>query len=320
MKQQDQLVRRHESNPILTAADWPHTVNAVLNAGAVRLSDGTTLLLCRVEDRRGISCLWAARSADGVSNWRIDPEPALLPDPHEHPEETWGVEDPRIVWLEELGRFAITYTAYSQAGPAVSLALTPDFQSYERVGVVMPPEDKNAALLPVRFNGCWLMLHRPDTGAGSNIWLSESPDLIHWGGHKLLLASRRGAWWDAVKIGIGPPLVKTERGWLMFYHGVRITAAGALYRVGVALLDADDPRNVLMRGDEWIFGPSERYEREGDVGGVVFPCGCTLDPDSDTLNLYYGAADTSIGLARVSIPELLDWLENHSSAPTPRGY
>lgn len=320
MKPQDQLVRRYEGNPILTAADWPHTVNAVLNAGAVRLADGTTLLLCRVEDRRGISSLWAVRSADGVSNWRIDPEPALLPDPLEHPEEAWGVEDPRIVRLEELGRYAITYTAYSQAGPAVSLALTPDFRSYERVGVVMPPADKNAALLPVRYDGRWLMLHRPDIHSGSNIWLSESPDLIHWGRHRLLLAVRRGAWWDAVKIGIGPPLVRTERGWLMLYHGVRVTAAGALYRVGVALLDLDDPRKVLMRGDEWIFGPSERYEREGDVGGVVFPCGCVLDPDSETLHLYYGAADTSIGLARVNIPELLDWLETHSSRPAPQSF
>ena len=125
------LLQRHGANPILTAADWPHTVNSVFNPGAVRLRDGTTLLLCRVEDRRGISCLWAVRSDNGIDGWRIEPEPALLPDPEHHPEELWGIEDPRIVWLDELGQYAVTYTAYSRPGPAVSLALTRDFVQFE---------------------------------------------------------------------------------------------------------------------------------------------------------------------------------------------
>jgi len=315
--QRDQLFQRHPGNPILTAANWPHTVNAVFNPGAVQLPDGTTLLLCRVEDRRGISSLWCARSADGVSDWKIDTEPALLPDAQNHPEEAWGVEDPRIVWLEELQRFAITYTAYSPAGPAVSLVLTADFSNYERIGVVIPPEDKDAALLPHRFGDRWLMIHRPRTGLGSDIWLTESPDLVHWGRHRLLLAARRGAWWDANKIGLGPPLIKTERGWLMLYHGMRQTAAGCLYRLGLALLDSADPGRVLLRGTEWVLGPRENYERQGDVADVVFPCGATIGPDGDTVNLYYGAADTSIGLATARISELLTWLEGHSAAPAP---
>lgn len=311
----DLLFNRHPANPILTASDWPHTVNVVFNPGAVRLPDGTTLLLCRVEDRRGISSLWAARSADGTSNWQIDSEPALLPSPRDYPEETWGVEDPRIVWLEELKKYAVTYTAYSPTGPAVSLALTADFRDYERVGVVMPPEDKDAALLPRRFNGRWLMLHRPRTGHGSDIWLAESPDLVHWGRHRLVLPARRGAWWDANKIGLGPPLIETNRGWLMLYHGVRMTAAGCLYRLGLALLDADDPGRVLLRGDEWVLGPRESYERQGDVGDVVFPCGYTLDPDNDSMSLYYGAADTSIALAKSRVSSLLSWLDRHPSPP-----
>ncbi len=311
----DQLFQRCAGNPILTAADWPHTVNAVFNPGAVRLADGTTLLLCRVEDRRGISSLWCARSADGVSGWQVDAEPALLPDAQNHPEEVWGVEDPRIVWLEELQRYAITYTAYSPTGPAVSLVLTADFRNYERVGVVIPPEDKDAALLPRRLGGRWQMIHRPRTGLGSDIWLTESPDLIHWGRHRLLLAARRGAWWDANKIGLGPPLIETERGWLMLYHGMRQTAAGCLYRLGMALLDSADPGRVLLRGNEWVLGPRESYERQGDVADVVFPCGATIEPDGDALNLYYGAADTSIGLATARVSELLTWLDGHSSAP-----
>lgn len=315
------LFQRHGTNPILTAANWPHTVNTVFNPGAVRLRDGTTLLLCRVEDRRGISCLWAARSENGVDGWRIDPEPALSPDPGRHPEELWGVEDPRIVWLEELGRYAVTYTAYSRAGPAVSAALTSDFIGFERLGMVMPPDDKDAALLPRRIGGKWLLLHRPQTGLGSGIWLSESPDLLHWGKHRVLMAARRGAWWDASRIGLGSPLIETEQGWLMIYHGARQTAAGSLYRLGVALLDRSDPSACIARGSEWILGPRENYERQGDVSDVVFVCGHTIADDGDTIHLYYGGADTCIALARGRVSEVLAWLARHGSeesgSPSP---
>lgn len=307
------LFERHSRNPILTAADWPHTVNTVFNPGAVRLPDGTTLLLCRVEDRRGLSSLWAARSNNGTDDWAIDPEPTLPPLPSEQPSEAWGVEDARIVWLDELHKYAITYTAYSRAGPAVAMALTEDFVKFERFGPLTPPEDKDAALLPMRFNGRWLLIHRPQTGLYSSIWLSESPDLVNWGRHQLLMEPRLGSWWDSQRIGLGPPLIETKQGWLMLYHGTHQTAAGSLYRMGVALMDRANPVRCLRRSDEWIFGPRESYEREGDVSDVVFPCGCTIGDDGDTLNLYYGAADTSIGLATARISEILRWLEQHSS-------
>lgn len=307
------LLTRVGRGPILQASDWPHTVNAVFNPGAVRLKDGTALLLCRVEDRRGMSSLWAARSANGVDDWVIDPEVTLPPDPASFPEELWGVEDPRIVWLEQEGRYAVTYTAYSPAGPAVALALTEDFRRFERIGVVMPPEDKDAALLPRRLGGKWLMIHRPNTGLGASIWLAESPDLVHWGRHRTMLTPRRGAWWDANKIGLSGPLIETERGWLAFYHGVRQTAAGCLYRQGLALFDAAVPDCCIKRSDEWVLGPREDWERLGDVGDVVFVCGTTLEDDGDTLNVYYGAADTCIGMARGRVSELLAWLDSHSA-------
>jgi predicted GH43/DUF377 family glycosyl hydrolase len=311
--QHPELLRRHRRNPILTAADWPYPVNSVFNAGATLLPDGSTLLLCRVEDRRGLSHLCAARSANGVDGWQIDPQPTLLPDPDQFPEELWGIEDPRITYIPELGKYAIAYTAYSRGGPGVSLALTEDFRSFERLGMVMPPEDKDAALLPHRIGNFWALIHRPVTYLGAHIWISYSPDLRHWGSHKLMLEARRGGWWDANKIGLSPPPIETPKGWLVIYHGVRQTASGALYRLGLALFDLHTPELCLKRSNDWIFGPEESYEREGDVANVVFPCGYTLAPDGDTLRLYYGAADTSIALATGSLRELLDWLEQHTN-------
>lgn len=307
------LFRRHIGNPILTAADWPYPVHTVFNPGAIRLEDGTTLLLCRAEDRRGHSHLTAARSANGVDDWVIDPHPTLCPDPERYPEELWGIEDPRITYVEDLGQYAIAYTAFTRGGPGVALALTHDFKTFERLGLVMQPDDKDAALMPRRINGSYALLHRPMTEDAANIWISYSPDLQNWGGHRMVLHARRGGWWDANKIGLSPPLIETPRGWLMIYHGVRRTASGSLYRLGLALLSLENPEITLLRGESWVFGPETEYERHGDVGNVTFPCGYTLGADNDTINLYYGAADTSIALASGSVRECLRWLDEHGT-------
>jgi predicted GH43/DUF377 family glycosyl hydrolase len=312
------LLQRHKANPILTADDWPYPVHSVFNPGAIRLADGRTLLLCRVEDRRGHSHLCAARSANGVDNWEIDPQPTLVPDIMQFPEELWGVEDPRITYVPELNKYAIVYTAFSHEGPGVALAFTEDFRQFERFGLIMPPEDKDAALLPHRIGEHWALIHRPVSGPRAHMWISYSADLRHWGSHKLMMEARLGAWWDATKIGLSPPPIETPRGWLVIYHGVRHTAAGTLYRLGVALFDLATPEHCLKRSDEWFFGPQEPYEQFGDVGYVVFPCGYTIGSDGDTLNLYYGAADTSIALATGSIRAILDWLDHHGQSPSRR--
>ncbi len=302
------LFRRHPGNPIITAADLAYPANSVFNPGAASVK-GETILLLRVEDLRGISHLTVARSSNGVDGWRIDPEPSLRPAPDRHPEELWGIEDPRLTWLEEEQAWAVAYTAYSRSGPLVSVALTEDFDGFRRLGAILPPEDKDAALFPRRFDGRWAIVHRPTPVQGkANMWLSYSPDLRHWGELTLLLEAREGAWWDARKVGLGPPPLETAHGWLVMYHGVHQTAAGSLYRVGLALLDLADPRIVLRRSDEWVFGPGERYEREGDVGGVVFPSGWVVGADGDELRVYYGAADTSVGLATASLSEVLDYV------------
>ncbi|MEO8411578.1 MAG: hypothetical protein ABI478_13505, partial [Propionivibrio sp.] len=285
-----ELFRRHKLNPILTAADWPYPINSVFNPAATLMPDGTTLLLCRCEDRRGLSHLCAARSANGIDDWQIDPQPTMPADPENYPEELWGIEDARITFVPELGKYVIVYTAYTRDGPGVALALTEDFRQFERYGLIMPPEDKDAALLPHRIGQYWAMIHRPVSAPRAHIWISYSPDLRHWGSHKLMLEARRGAWWDANKIGLSPPPIETPEGWLVIYHGVRMTAAGAIYRLGLALFDLNTPERLIMRGEDWVFGPEEPYEMHGDVGNVVFPCGYTILPDGDTIHLYYGAA------------------------------
>ncbi|HZP04548.1 MAG TPA: glycosidase [Terracidiphilus sp.] len=312
------LFTRYAGNPILTRQDWPYAMNSVFNAGAVQLPDGDTLLLCRVEERTGLSHLCAARSANGIDGWRIDTEPTLMANPREYPEEIWGIEDPRITYVPELEQYAVAYTSFARGGPGVSLALTRDFSSFERLGVIMPPEDKDAALLPRKINGYWAMVHRPVTPTGAHMWISYSPDLRHWGNHKVMLEARRGGCWDANKIGLCSPPIETSKGWLTIYHGVRQTAAGSIYRLGLALFDLENPEICLQRGASWMFGPEAPYERSGDVKDVVFPCGQIIGADGDTIRLYYGAADSCMAMATGSIRALLGWLNLHSDSENMR--
>jgi len=310
-----ELFVRYPGNPILTAAHWPYPVNVVFNPGATLLADGTTLLLCRVEDCRGSSHLCAARSRNGINGWEVDPEPSLLPDPESHPEEAWGIEDPRITYLPEIGQYAVTYTSYSPTGPGVSLALTRDFRDFGRLGQIMPPENKDAALFPRRIGGHWALIHRPVIGGSrANIWVSYSPDLTYWGRHRTVLPTRPGPWWDSDRVGLACPPIETEEGWLVLYHGVKSTVAGTIYRIGLALLDLEDPQRCLARASRWVMTPEAPYETVGDIHNVVFPCGYVLDPgDGDTLRIYYGAADSCVALATASVRELLELLRRDFS-------
>jgi predicted GH43/DUF377 family glycosyl hydrolase len=304
---QRELFTRHPANPILRAEDWPYPVNAVFNPAAA-VVDGETVLLARVEALTGISHLTVARSANGIDDWSVEDEPLLAPADAVETEQ-WGLEDPRAVWVSELDRWVITCTAYGPAGPAVYLATTEDFRTVERHGIVMHPEDKNAALLPDRVGGKWILFHRPMTAFGGSrgeILLSRSADLQSWSAPEQVLRPRHGAWWDSLRIGIGPPPLKTDRGWLVIYHGVKETVAGALYRVGLALVDLDEPTRVLGRASDWVFAPHAPYERQGDVPNTVFPCGLVHDSASGEIRLYYGAADTSICLATARLDDLLD--------------
>jgi predicted GH43/DUF377 family glycosyl hydrolase len=296
-----ELFTRYEGNPILAPDMWPYPVNAVMNPAAIKLNS-ETLLLVRAEDMRGFSHLTVARSEDGFTNWQIDSQPTVEADMTSR-EERWGLEDPRIIWLEEQKQFAITYVSFSEGGPTISLAITKNFRTFARLGSLLPPEDKDACLFPRRFRGRFALIHRPLVRGEAHMWISFSPDLKHWGDHRPLIRTRTG-YWDCHRVGLACQPFETPDGWIAFYHGVRATTAGQIYRLGVALLDLEEPWRVLRRSDEWLLGPREFYERVGDVGDVVFPSGVTVTKETDQLNLYYGAADCTIGVATTKLSDL----------------
>ena len=298
------MFQRHESNPILTIRDLPMPADSVFNPGVAEV-DGETLLLLRVEDRRGFSSLYAARSENGVDGWRIEPKPLLAPGqmrwPHDY--EEYGCEDARITPLPG-PEWVICYTAYSRFGPAVAMARTRDFRSVERVGVILPPNNKDAVVLPERVGDLWVLLHRPVTGGQEHIWHAISEDLVHWSRPGMLMEERGGPWWDGLRVGVGAMPIPTPEGWLLIYHGVKEVATHPIYRLGLALLRRSEPRHVIARCDEWVFGPEAPYELEGDAPNVVFTCGALVR--DGVVWMYYGAADTRVCLATAELSDLLD--------------
>jgi predicted GH43/DUF377 family glycosyl hydrolase len=251
-----------------------------------------------------------ARSTDGVTDWQIGDRPFLVGG---EGWDEWGCEDPRITWVPELGEWLIAYTAYSHVGPGVALARTADFRSIEKLGLVLSPENKDAALFPRRFRDEWLMVHRPVSGATGHMWLASSPDLVHWGRPRPLLEARPPAWWDGAKIGAGAQPIEVEQGWLLLYHGVKLTPGGPVYRVGACLLDRDEPWRVIGRSAGWVFGPEAAYERTGDVPNVVFPCGAILRDEE--VWIYYGAGDSSVCLATARLADVLESIESATDVP-----
>lgn len=290
------IFEEYSENPILSPERWSYPAVSVFNPGAIEFNK-EVLLLVRVEDFRGFSHLTIAKSKNGISNWEIDEIPTLVPDPN-FQEEMWGLEDPRIVFLEDRKEYAITYTSFSAGGPTISLITTKDFKTFTRYGPLVPPEDKDGALFPVTFKGRYALIHRPIIRGEAHIWISFSPDLRYWGEHRILIPVRPGLW-DCHRVGLRPPPIKTEEGWLIIYHGVRFTASGALYRVGIALLDLEDPTKVIKRSEEWVIGPSKEV-------GIIFPTGIILK--EDILYLYYGINDYAVGLSFCSKKKLLSYL------------
>ncbi len=234
----------------------------------------------------------------------------MLPD-RSFGEDVFGLEDPKITWIKEREEYIITYVSFfadvTGEPPVISLISTKDFSKFERLGRQLMPPNKDAALFPKTIKGYYALIHRPIVEGRADIWVSFSPDLKHWGEHRVLIHGRHRSW-DANRVGLGPPPIETPDGWLVIYHGVRRTSAGGLYRVGLALLDLDT-LNLTCQCDEWVFSPKEIYEKVGDVHGVIFPCGAVVEEKTNELLVYYGAADSVVGLAIGNLDDILVYLK-----------
>lgn len=241
-----------------------------------------------------MSHLRLARSTDGI-DFTIDDKPFLFPSTRY---ERFGCEDARITAIE--GRYYINYTAVSDLGIATGLAVTDDFRSVERLGLIFSPDNRDVCLFPRRIGGEYWCLHRPAPRhlGKPEIWIARSPDLLHWGRHERLAGAVAGGW-EASKIGGGAPMLETDKGWLQIYHGVD---AQQRYSLGALLLDLDDPRIVRARLDRPLARPAEPYELTGFFDNVLFTCGATIR--GEDLYVYYGAADRVMALGTVTLHEL----------------
>lgn len=302
LKGKEPIVKRYKGNPILTKDDVPYPVATVHNAGVVKSGD-RYIMVFRSHQYNGRSILGLAESADGYS-FKVRPEPFMVPSRHgvfaEY--EEYGIEDPRICQID--GDYLITYSAYSRHGVRIGLARTRDFESLERIALITQADHRNVVLFPKKFGGRYARLDRPHSEIGPwSIWISYSPDLVHWGDSKVIVKPACYHW-DEMKIGPGATPFQTEKGWLSIYHGVFQTMDGAVYRLGAMLHDLDDPSRVLGVADEWILQPEDPWEVTGYVHNVVFCCGAVPEDDG-TVKIYWGGADKVMCAGTAIISELV---------------
>lgn len=301
------LITRFPGNPILTKKDVPYPVATVHNAAVVK-HQNEYIMIFRSHRLNGRSILGLARSSDGF-HFEVASKPFMTPS-DEYDE--YGVEDPRITRIEE--NYLITYSGYSRYGVRVGLARTKNFSQVERVAYITQPDLRNVVIFPEKIGKYYVRLDRPHTELTRwSIWISYSEDLISWGRSKIVLRPQTYHW-DSMKVGPGAPPVKTEKGWLSIFHGVFETMAGAVYRLGVALHDLNDPAKIIGVGDRWILEPEDPWERVGYVPNVVFCCAAIPEED-DTLKIYWGGADTVMCVGTANIHDLVEFCLQESRNP-----
>lgn len=294
-------LQRVKENPILSSSELPWENLSVFNPAAV-VSNGKVLLIYRAMGKQDqISRLGLATSDDGIHFTRKK-HPIYYGGEHEN--ESLGVEDPRIVKIENT--FYLVYTTVSEDKTAIvnpnwkeqiakkayiSLSTTKDFVHYKDYDVIFPDfSGKNASLFPKKVNNEYWLLFRQDDGM---TFFANSPRLDYWPETYPVFEKRPG-YWDCKRIGIGAPPIETKKGWLLFYHGVDNKD---IYRLGIIFLDSNDPREVIYRSKEPIFEPETQYEKFGFIPNIVFTCGA-IEKDS-MYYVYYGAADQTIGVATI---------------------
>ena len=305
------VVWRHSANPIIGRHHLPG-VQGIYNSAIAPYGDGFVGVF-RLEMRSRFPHLHVGWSDNGL-DWHIEPEPIQFAsgDPGSPADYAY---DPRVCKID--GTYYITWCG-GHNGPTISIAATRDFQVFERMENAFLPFNRNGVLFPRKIAGKYLMLSRPSDDGHTpfgDIYLSQSPDLIHWGVHRLVMrrgGGEVGQWWQRTKVGAGPIPIETSDGWLLIYHGVMDTCNGFVYSMGAALLDLEEPWRVLYRTNQHILTPEQDYEVSGHVPNVVFPCAALHDERLNRLAVYYGAADTSSCIAYAHLDELITFVKDNS--------
>ena len=298
------LLARHQANPILTAAQIPGGASCVFNSGVVR-HDGHFVMLVNAWDQQWRPRFLVARSDNGV-RFNVDPSNRFTP-PGEYPYQPHeGIFDTRITPMQDAdaGRYLITYNVASRLGGRIRLARTDDFEKFDDLGFITAPDHRNCVIFPERIDGDYVRLERPNVAESGDIYLSRSPDLIHWGRSELVL-ERNARYWESAKIGPGAPPIRTDAGWLCLYHGARKGMNGYSYQAGAMLLDLDNPARVVGKLNETLLEPDADYERQGVTPNVVFPT-AAVPLDDGRLRVYYGAADSVMALAEGDTRQIVD--------------
>lgn len=304
------ILRRHPEGPILRGDDFPAAsrISRVFNSGVIK-KDGRYYMACRAEDRALRDYIWIAESDDGI---KFTPRPGPIEVPASDPqwrEYTAGLYyDPRITEIE--GTYYLMHAAHSGHGCRLSLMKTLDFEKFEWMGFVSETDNRNGVLFPEKINGAYARFDRPNTGGNfGDIWVSYSPDLIHWGRSECVMRNVDVKWaWT--KIGPGAVPIKTDQGWLNIFHGVRTQCAQHfVYCLGVSLHDLENPAKVISMCKEAILEPEVDYELTGQTPSVVFTSGAVVEDDGE-VKVYYGGADTVQCVATTTVDELLDAVKN----------
>lgn len=277
-----ELLSFNENDPALNAAD-PRVIG--------------------YEGRNYLTTMSYLRLVSSIDGIRFSEESGYPPIFGEGELESFGIEDCRVATFQD--GFYLTFTEVSPVAVGVGLIHTHNWKDYVRYGMIFPPHNKDCSLFEEKINGKYYALHRPSSPelGGNYIWMAQSPDRLHWGGHKCIATTRPGMW-DSTRVGAGASPVKTSEGWLEIYHGAD---SNHRYCLGALLLDINDPSKVLARSAEPIMEPVEDYEKTGFFGNVVFTNGHLVD--GDTIRMYYGASDEVICGAELSISEILSTLK-----------
>ncbi len=301
------VVWRYSRNPIITRDAVPGA-NSIFNSAVVPFN-GTFAGVFRCDNTARDMQIHAGFSDDGI-HWRIEPQRIqFVCDDPEIGQFVYGY-DPRVCWIED--RYWVTW-CNGYYGPTIGVAYTYDFRTFYQLENAFLPYNRNGVLFPRRINGKYAMLSRPSDRGHTpfgDIFYSESPDMIHWGHHRFVMAPVGG--WQSTKIGAGPTPIETPEGWLLIYHGVLTSCNGFVYSFGAALLDLEKPWKVIYRTRPYLLNPREYYECVGDVPNVVFPCAALVDPPTGRMAIYYGGADTVTCLAFAYLHEVVEFVRDNS--------